>query len=394
MNPLRVVLLYRGDPPAMDPDPWSGSGSPRVVELAHAIAASGGWRERASTTLVVQAGANPVIAAVGRFDAPTERWLESSSRQLGQGIARTRWLDHAAVERACEVLAQRLVDDFGLGALRGFHYVAVPRGGLIVLGLLSYVLGLPQHRLLPPEGVADAGEGAEREPLVVVDDVAITGWRLSKFLAERDEPSVIIATLHSHPEMRRAFRARHARVTAFHSAEDLTDAAPLLHRADHAGWLERWRSRVDPGAVWIGEPERIAYPWAEPDVGVWNPEASREDPGWGLIPPSRCLKTRHGGGIAVQVMPSPPGSLIPAPAVVYGEHEGQVVIGDLASGQSYTLEGSGADSWRALVETGGVVAAAARLAGAYAAPTEGLEAELAAFTSDLLAAGLLVEADA
>ncbi|MFU8889422.1 MAG: PqqD family peptide modification chaperone [Trueperaceae bacterium] len=334
-----------------------------------------------------------MIAAIGRFDAPTERWLESSSRQLGHGIARTRWLDHAAVERACEILAQRLIGDFGAHALRGFQYVAVPRGGLIVLGLLSYVLGLPQLRLFPPAHTSGEGAGGEDQPLVVVDDVAITGWRLSKFVAERHERSVIVATLHSHPEMRRAFRARHPRVQAFHSAEDLTDAAPLLHGADHTGWLQRWRSRVDPGAVWIGEPERIAYPWAEPDVGVWNPEAGREDPGWGLIPPSRCLKTRQGGGIAVQVMPSPPGPLSPAPDVIYGEHEGQIVIGDLASGESYTLEGSGAHSWRALVETGGVVAAAARLAGSYAAPAEGLEAELAAFTSDLLAAGLLVEAD-
>lgn len=332
-----------------------------------------------------------MIAAVGRFDAPTERWMAASSQQLARDVARVRWLDHAAVERACEALAQRLIDGFGARAVRDFRYVAVPRGGLIVLGLLAYVLGLPQHRLCPPPGAAN---GAEDGPLVVVDDAAITGWRLSRFVTELPAQSLILATLHSHPEMRRAFRARHPRVEAFVSAEDLTDVAAELHGADHAGWQQRWRSRVDPDAVWLGEPEPIAYPWSEPDVGIWNPETHREDPGWGLIPPARCLKTRQAGGIAVQVMPTPRGPLVPAPDVVYGEHEGQVVIGDLASGESYTLEGSGAGAWRALVETGDVATAAASLATAFAAPVEGLAADLAALTADLLAANLLVETDA
>lgn len=388
--PLRLVVLHRGEPPERAPDPWAGSAGSRIAGLARAIAASDGWPRYWPKTLVVREGIEPVVAAVGRFDAAAESWLAAASQQLAITLQRVTLLDHAAAEGAAAGLADELVARYGRDELRRFRYAAVPRGGLIVLGMLAYLLDLPSERLTTTSSALPD----EDAPLVLVDDIAISGLRLSQTLTGLPERRTMIATLHAHPDLRTAFTAMHPRVEAFASAHDLHDHAPAALADGYTDWLERWRGRASPGTAWIGQPDHVVYPWNEPDLGVWNEVAGREEPGWSVVPPEHCLKRRTRAAVPVQVMPDAAGPLRPPPEVVTAEAEGGVVVGHLGSGASFLLEGSAADIWRALVATGDLSAAAGRVARVYQVGPADLRVDVEAFSADLLGAGLLVQAPA
>jgi hypothetical protein len=388
--PLRLVVLHRGEPPQPTPDPWQSPHGSRIGALAGAIAASDGWQRYGPATIVVRTAPAPIIAAVGRFDAAAEGWLVAAGHQLATTLPRLVLLDHAAAEAAAERLADALAARHGHDELRRFRFAAVPRGGLIVLGMLAYLLDLPAERLTTT--ATDLPDDAA--PLVVVDDVALSGLRLSQTLARLPERRTTVATLHAHPDLRAAFTVLHPRVEAFASAHDLHDHAPAALADGYASWLERWRRRVAPGTAWIGQPDHVVYPWNEPDLGVWNEVAGREEPGWSVVPPEGCLKRRSRPAVQVQTMPAAAGPLLPHPDVVTAETEGGIVVGQLGSGASFLLEGSAADIWRAVVTAGARDAAAVRVAQAYQVDPADLRADVDAFTTDLVATGLLVEAPA
>jgi hypothetical protein len=385
--PLRLIVLHRGEPPRPAVDPWASPDGLRPLRLAHAIAASDGWSRYAASSLVVRGGPDPVIAGVGRFDAAAERWLAAASQQMATTLQRLTLLDHAAAEAAAERLANALATRHGRAELRRFRYAALPRGGLLVLGMLAYLLELPSERLTTTSSPIPDDDA----PLVLVDDIAISGLRLSQTLAGMPERPTTIATLHAHPDLRASFVAMHPRVEAFVSAHDLHDHAPAGLGDGYAGWLERWRGRAAPGTAWIGQPDHVVYPWNEPDLGVWNEVAGREEPGWSVVPPERCLKRRGRGAVPVQVVPDADGRIGPHPDVITAEAEGGVVVGHLGSGTSFFLDGSGADIWRALVGTGERGAATDRVARVYRVEAAELRADVEAFTSELVGAGLLVE---
>jgi hypothetical protein len=299
-------------------------------------------------------------------------------------------MDHTAAEDACRRLASRLLDTHGAASLRECRFTAVPRGGLIVLGLLAYLLGVSAERLLAPTDPGPALAETDAPPLVVVDDVAISGLRLARFVASRSEARLSIATLHSPPALRSAFVDHHPAVGSFVSAHDLRDLAPEALGIDYAAWVARWRSRAQPGTLWIGQPEHVVYPWNEPDLGIWNPVTEREEPGFHMVPPERCLKTASEKALDVQVMPMPVGGLRPSPAVLYGEHEGGFVIGSLDTHDAYELDEVGAAMWRALITTGDTGEAATQLASAWAVPLDLVRRDLEAFAATLQEAGLLV----
>lgn len=382
---LDMVVVHRGEPPRIDPDPWAGPPGQRVVQLAHAIAASRAWSGRDDATLVARGGAAPAIAAIGRFDDATRRWLERCAAQLAQHLPNVVWLDHAAVESGCEALAAALQRRFDAHTLRSAEYRAVPRGGLCVLGPLAYLLDLPARCL-----AHDPSDPSR--PLVLVDDVAVTGLRLTRTLAAlRDDRDVIVATLHSHPSVRDALLQRHERLVAMLSAVDLHDRAPLDRGDGYAAWRDRWRDRVGSETPWIGEPERVAYPWNDPDVGVWNDLLEREEPGWDVIPPARCLKSRARASLRVARMPTPPGPLAPNDDVLFARHGPDLVLGDTGVSATYRLDGFTATAWEALVAHGDVAIAAAHLTRDGAEGDDELRSALHSVAVELLAAGVLVD---
>lgn len=351
--------------------------------LARAIAASPTWAAIPGATLLLATDTRR-LAVAGRLDAAAVANVRAQTRDLVSCCAHLRYADDAEVRAACERLASRLVATLGRPALERARFVAIPRGGLVVLGLLASALGLDRGQLETP--------GADDAPLVVVDDCAISGARFAAFLAERRERRVVFVHLFSHPALRAAIETRERRVVACLAARDLAEHGL---EGQPPGWRRRWAELASWKAYWFGRPQPLGLPWNEPDRLVWNPVTERAERGWRLVPPELCLKNRALLGaepIPILVQPEANGPLRPGPDVVFGELEGRTFIANLESGESFALAGTAARMWRALIETGTADAAAAALAPRYDVPAATLRRDLDAFLDRLAARGLLVTA--
>jgi len=356
----------------------------RLQALADALSASPLWAEMPRATLVVRSAPDPLLGVVGYFDAVDTTRLEALRWQLEHLLPRLRYVSYAQAEEGCERLAARLVQRFGRDELRGFRFVAIPRGGFIVLGMLAYILGLERSQLEPSQ---DAGA-----PLVVVDDCALSGVRFGEFLGRLDSSRVVFAHLYSSPELREAIEVRESgRVTCL-NAHDLHDHAQERLGEQHLAWQRRWLERMDDQGYWVGESEHVCFAWNEPDFGFWNPVTEREENGWRFVPPALCLKNRPASGahsVSVQFQPQGKGPLGPSSSVLFGEFEGQLALGNLKTSESFVLEGAGADMWRVIVEYGNLEEAADALSKIYEVDGATLRAELREFVEDLLSQSLL-----
>ncbi|HEX7001074.1 MAG TPA: hypothetical protein VF164_05200 [Trueperaceae bacterium] len=255
--------------------------------LARAITSSRAWTAMLGAKLLVVEGEDPHLVAVGRFDAAGRARLAALQTLVETQLPALVYLNYAEVERAVQELGDRLRAELGAEALASASFVGVPRGGLIVLGMLAYALGLGAKQLSPAEG----------RPLVVVDDIVISGNRMLRWLAEHEPGApVVLASLFSAPPLRRA-ALEDPRVAAVVSARDLTDRTPAVGSAEHAAWTGRWRSREPNVKSWfVGQTEHVCFPWNEPDIAMWNPVLERVERAWRLMPPELCLKHRAGGG--------------------------------------------------------------------------------------------------
>lgn len=374
---------------------WGNLGHPNepganCLSLARALAASPAWKEMPGATLVVRALPRPVMGVMGRFDAASGARLAALGPQLGSGIAHLRYVSYSQAEEDCARLADLLTQRFGRDELRRFRFAAIPRGGLIVLGMLSYALGLEHAQLespYPPD-----------VPLVVVDDCALSGYRFGGFLSRCESRRVIFAHLYSHPDLRAAVEEREPRVAACVGARDLRDHAPENLGAEHEAWRARWLAHFGEDAgYWLGQPDHLCFPWSETDVSAWNPVTERVERGWRVVPPELCLKNRSACGaisIPVQVQPEGKGPLRPSARTLFGEFEGHVVVGNMQTKASFTLAGVAADMWRAIVEHGNLKDAARYVSKEYDVDEATLLADLGGFVGDLLARDLLEQSHA
>lgn len=354
--------------------------------LASALSNSPLWAESPSAALVVRPEPEPMLGVVGYFDAVERARLEGLRWQLENSLPRLRYVGYEQAEEDCELLAERLVERFGCEELRSFRFTAIPRGGFIVLGMLSYILGLRQSQLEIPHP-PDA-------PLVIVDDCALSGVRFGRFIQGLESQRVTFAHLYSPSGLRHAIESDGRREVTCVSARELQDHAPGVQGEDYPAWRERWMSRMDSRGYWVCQPDHLCFAWNEPDTSLWNPVIEREEEGWRLVPPELCLKNRPTPGaepLRVQVQPEGMGPLKPASRVLFGELEGQIVLGDLSTDESFVLEGVGADMWRAVVEHGNLDGAADALLREYEVDGSTLRADLRGFVEDLLAQGVLVD---
>ena len=211
---------------------WDLTPGERILALARGLASSPEWQEMEDAVLVVRVQPPYGLAVIGRFtpdQIPRVRRLPAALTSL---LPRFRPVTYREVEEDCVLLGERLVETFGRQELHGLAYTGIPRGGLIVLGMLSYVLGLSRERL--SQGAAHPG------PLVVVDDCALTGRRFGEVLREHPGREVAFAHLYSHPDLRDAIRRRESRVIATPWARDLHGHASDILGPDHEAWVRRW----------------------------------------------------------------------------------------------------------------------------------------------------------
>ena len=359
-----------------------------LLDLANGLSTSPAWKAMPGASLVVRRSPRSILGVMGRFDAAAEARLATLGPQLAGGLSCLHYVNYAQAEEDVEHLATMLIERFGRDELRCFRFAAIPRGGLVVLGMLSYALGLRHAQLEPPH--------PPEAPLVVVDDCAMSGYRFDQYLARCESDQVVFAQLYSHPELRAAIEARQPRVIACLGARDLRDHAPEMYGEDYPLWRERWANRFRATGYWLGQPGHLCFPWNEPDVTAWNPVTKKMERGWRLVPPELCLKNRPAYGakpVTVQVQPEGTGPLRPSGHVLFGEFEENVVVGNIESGFSFTLTGVAAEMWKAIVERGDLDQAASSLAGEYDVEPRVLRADLRDFAEDLLARNLLELAD-
>ena len=386
---LHAVVL-RVDDALLEPhtDVFGPSAADRVVALAHALATSPTWagmRERAR--IVVRHDKSPIIGAVGHVQDVERPRLEALGWQAADTLRRLHPASWQQSEEACECLAEQLRTLLGRACLSRARLIGLPRGGLIVAGLLAYLLNLDHEQLDATDDARDTW------PLIVVDDCMLSGTQLRRWLRRHpDGPPVVVAHLHSHPALRDALTQRERRVTACVAGQDLHDRAVAERGTDYEDWRRRWEART-PESYWTGQPDHICYPWNEPDVLIWNPAVDAVEPGWRVVPPEWCLKNRAEGWQAVrdvQVCRTPRGSTQPADDVIWANFDdGEVMVAGADTGTSLRLDGVGASMWRAVIASGNPDQAVAAVAQDYRVDRAVVRADLCALLADLRRCQLL-----
>ncbi len=391
-----LILLKKGNLPDTGSEPLfpgTQQTGDLFLALARALASDPFWREMPDVSLIVRTGPSPILAAAGLFDLKGEGMMGILSRYLEGILSKARYVAYSKAERLCEVLAERLLDRFGREELGGFRFTSIPRGGLIVLGMLSYVLGLKHSQI---EGSFSSphypAHAPPDRPLVIVDDCALTGARFSRFLKTCESPRVVFAHLFSHPDLRSSITARESRVIDCLAAEDLRDHAPEQLGQEYASWKEEYLSRSEGMRYWAGIPDHVCFPWNEPDRLFLNPHSGREERLWRIAPPEFCLKNRSNGNgksIPVHVQPVGRGPLVASDRALFSDFGGRTMICDLKTGTSFLLDEVATDMWRAILELGNMDDAHRELAGSYDVDEATLAADLEGFTDAMLAQGFL-----
>lgn len=337
-----------------------------------------------SRTYVVRHGPQPALAALGRFSESEITQLEAHSARLRKTIKHLRYVDYTQAECDSATLAARLTDRIGRETLQRAHFIGIPRGGLIVLGMLSYTLDLNQSQIEDPPSPS--------VPLVVVDDCALTGSRFHRFLQRHPDRKIVFAPLYAHPRLRAAIEEQEPNVLACISARDLHDHAPD-EVDDYEAWRARWKERDIGHRYWIGQPDHLCFPWSEPDTGVWNSATQGVEPGLRVVSPERCLKNKYGQAeastVPVQVQPEPAGPIRPAPPVFFGTLGEAVIVAQPEADVCMELDGTAAGMWTALVEHGTISGAVEALLAEYDVDRATLEADLTGFVQSLAARDLL-----
>lgn len=382
--------LIRPDPHllAAQPGIYGDNPATQTRRLAEALVCGPLWEKlRPRFGLTVRTEGHPVIGVLGTAGTGDLARLRALDWQVADNLARLRWVDFAEVEALCVHLAARLRGRFGSQLGRAWM-VGIPRGGQVVVGLLSCALGMPATRVgAPPRQDAD-------DLLLVVDDCALSGTRLRRWLQQNPQGRVAVVLLHASEGLRAAVE-QEDRVVACVAASDLGDHAPAQQGANYANWIEWWRKR-SPDDYWTGHPDHVVYPWNEPDTLLWNEETGRAEPAWRVVPPDRCLKNRSqmpSGSAGVQVCVAPDGSIGPADGVVWARAQGSIHVAKPTSARVTRMAGVAAACWSALMASGDEKSAAAAVATEYDEPLPRVRADLSRFIRECTTLGLLVERD-
>ncbi len=356
------------------------------VKILRAIATSPVWEGvEGRIILVYRPLPVPLFAILGYLDEHTAYHVQNLGRHLKSILGSIRYIDYKEAEAECEKLALKLKERFGHDELRGFHYIPIPRGGLIVLGMLSYVLDLRKEQLQPP--------ASEDVPVVVVDDCVFSGYRFGRFIRNIRNSRIVFAHLFSHPELRTAIEAEEPEVIACISASDLKDYGHERFGQSYHELRQEWKAQLPGPRYWIGSTEHIVFAWSEPGLAVRNPFTKGFETLWNIMPAELCLKTRHnrtGKIVEVQQQPQGRGPLRPSEHVVFGDFGDCIVVGNIKSKKSFLLKGVSGDIWRCIVRYGNIRAVVEDLLQSYDIDREGLRREVEDFIHRLIKEKLIV----
>lgn len=295
------------------------------------------------------------------------------------------YIDYQEAERACEELAVNILRIYSRQELESFTFTPLPRGGFIVLGMLSYILDLHPTQL-------DADLDSSN-PLVIVDDCALSGHRFADFLLKTTSSHVVFAHLYSHPELRTAILASEPRVKHCIAAQDLVDHSWEHARelAEHQAWLDRWQQRLGPKRYWLGEVDPICFAWSEPEHLFWNEAMEQVQSTWQFLPPHLCLKNKWSLGLPPKAVSKREWQA--PPTIISGWFDLVLWLCNVDKRQVCSLQDVAADIWRTLAVYGDEDAAVEYLLGNYEIDEGTLRDDLRAFANELLGKGLLERAN-
>lgn len=293
--------------------------------------------------------------------------------------AASRALGYQDVERLSGRLAAALRDALG-SDLSGFTFLAIPRGGLFVLGMLSYLLDLPRARV----GPGSTGSSA----VVLVDDCALSGARLARVIDESQAERLVVAHLLSPLPLRAAVE-REGRVERCLAGGDFVVPEVAPERLERHDAL--WRERLSGRRYWLGPVEPVAFPWSEPEWVWWNGREGRLEDGWHRVSPWRCLRFRAELGLPGSPAEESRGPLDLAPDA-WWKLDGERLFVAGADGRLAGFSDVALDVWRGVLAFGDRERTRRHLGALYQADPEELRRDVDELVAELLARGLLVDA--
>ena len=288
----------------------------------------------------------PVLFALGYFEKEHISRLQKVANSIYWRASNLSYVTYRDAEEACRLLADQILRVLGSKKVEQAAFFGVPRGGLIVLGMLSYELDLDSNQV---------GPSSEREIAVVVDDCALSGNRLGRFLRTLEDGQVLLATLFSNQNLRSAVCRSEDNVLDFVSAHELEDFSHL--REDQDEWRQQWISRDIGKRYWLGTVSPVAFAWGDPDNARWNSVTEQMERGPSVVPPASCLKTRYQEWSRdeysqVKLQPSAKGPIKPPGSVVFGEVGESTIVANPEADVCIELEDTGAAIWHAMIKLG------------------------------------------
>jgi hypoxanthine phosphoribosyltransferase len=254
-----------------------------------------------------------------------------------------QYVDYKQAEKDCEILACKILEIYSLEELKSFFFKAIPRGGLIVLGMLSYALDLKPSQFEHPTD--------PKQPVMIVDDIVLTGARISKILSKTNSSHVVIANLYSHPDLRRAILKKESNVKYCFAAHDLKDRSRENHHHDYHAWRKQMEEHIGK-RYWIGEVDLVGFAWSETDYSFWNPVTEKLEDGWRSLPPHKCLKNKS----LLRIPPTEPveKDFHISSSVIMGLFHDEILLLQKDTTQIYSLSGRAAEIFRVLVAYGNI----------------------------------------
>ena len=327
------------------------------------------------------------MAVVGDLDPAAVARVDELFDQVNEATETVRYVSYHQAVIDVQALAERLEQRFSRAALDEAIFRPVPRGGLIVLGMLSLVMGLRHEQLgSPPD---------DHERLVVlVDDCALSGHRIHQTLQATRDQRVALAFLYAPIELCRNIESREDRVQGCVAARRLRDIGPELFGTGYGAWVDHWAGRVGENRYWIGRPEAVSFAWKDPDRSFINRATRQREAAWRVMPCNLTPPPDRSGdnSLQMQIQPAAKGPLQPVDEVFFASINGTVVLAHIDHMAAIELSTVAGDFWCAIIESTSVSEAVDRLHESYDTDRARLETDFGQFVDELLARGLLERA--
>jgi hypothetical protein len=326
---------------------------------------------RESSRLVLRPDPSPCCGILGTVDRGSAELFELAVKEMSEAVSRTQYVGYSRSIRLAKRLAARIEDRLGTEVDRA-SAVAVPRGGFFVLGYLSHFI---------PLSVTSDHTG----PTLLVDDVSLSGRRMSEWIDRLPDREVVVATLFSSTQVRESVARSYGDRVSWVSAEDVKTY----------GNTEPHPDETNP-PPWRGVTEHICFPWTEPDRGIRLHGTSEFFTGFRLIPPELCLKNQvqsDRNRNRVKIVGNESGWIRTAGGVLWADIGEAVHLADTERGRSQTLDGTAAQFWIAsfLFETRAEVTA--HLSARYGIDEGRIFNDLDVFIGKMIDEGILLYSD-